>query len=213
MPDLLASGRTADVFALGPDRVLRRYRDGWSAEREADIMTYVGGLGYPVPAVYEVAGPDMVMERVDGPTMAEAMATGAVTLHDGVQILADLHTLLHALPARVAADPGDRILHLDLHPENVLIAARGPVVIDWANASEGPPDLDIALSALILAEVAVDPAHPLAEFVAAAVPVFLSFTGVPAKPMIERALAIRLANITLSESEKARLASAAALIR
>jgi hypothetical protein len=37
----------------------------------------------------------------------------------------------------------------------VMRSARGPVVIDWDNAAEGLPELDVALSALILAEVVV----------------------------------------------------------
>jgi hypothetical protein len=34
----LASGRTADMYALGNSRVARRYRDRWSAEPEASVM-------------------------------------------------------------------------------------------------------------------------------------------------------------------------------
>ena len=51
----------------------------------------------------------------------------------------------------------DRLLHLDLHPFNVLVegdAVSG--VIDWANAAAGHPDLDRARSATILT------LHPLA---------------------------------------------------
>ena len=33
------------------------------------------------------------------------------------------------------------------------------MVIDWRNSAEGPPDLDLAVSALILAQVAADEAH------------------------------------------------------
>nr|WP_312870502.1 phosphotransferase [Streptomyces himalayensis] len=43
--------------------------------------------------------------------------------------------------------PGVRVLHLDLHPENVLLTQRGPVVIDWANSEEGHPDLDWGMPA------------------------------------------------------------------
>lgn len=40
--DLIASGRDADVFALGDDRVLRRYRLGGDVGPEAELMAYVG---------------------------------------------------------------------------------------------------------------------------------------------------------------------------
>lgn len=43
-----------------------------------------------------------------------------------------------------------------------MIAKHGPVVIDWRNARLGHPDVDVALTAVILAQVAVDPAHPAA---------------------------------------------------
>ena len=38
------------------------------------------------------------------------------------------------------------MLHLDLHPLNVLIGPKGPVVIDWTAASRGDPDVDVALA-------------------------------------------------------------------
>jgi len=31
---------------------------------------------------------------------------------------------------------GERLLHRDLHPLNVLVTANGPVVIDWAKLLE-----------------------------------------------------------------------------
>jgi aminoglycoside phosphotransferase (APT) family kinase protein len=48
--------------------------------------------------------------------------------------------------------PKDRLLHLDLHPFNVLVGGGGEVtgVIDWANARAGPPSLDQARSFSIL---------------------------------------------------------------
>ena len=176
-------------------------------------MSYVAGLGYPVPAVYEVTGADIVMERIEGPTMVEAMMSGVLAPEAGVRMLADLHTALHSLPARMSTNPTDRVIHLDLHPENVIMSARGPIVIDWNTADDGPPDLDVALTALILAEVGVDPANDLAELAAAAVKGFLSHTGAPAPEMIDRALALRSANPSLSPEEKARLSSAVTLLR
>jgi aminoglycoside phosphotransferase (APT) family kinase protein len=45
---------------------------------------------------------------------------------------------------------GDRLVHLDLHPENVLLSPNGPVVIDWSNAARGDADDDVALTWAIL---------------------------------------------------------------
>ena len=45
---------------------------------------------------------------------------------------------------------GDRLVHLDLHPLNVMMTASGPVVIDWTNAARGDPLLDVAFTFILL---------------------------------------------------------------
>ncbi|EWT02462.1 serine/threonine protein kinase [Intrasporangium oryzae NRRL B-24470] len=150
---LLASGRDSDVFDHGDGLVLRRYRDGRSAEAEAATIRAVAALGYPVPAVHSAAGPDIVMERVDGTTLVEAMAGGLQPEQVGA-VLAGLHDRLHALDWP-GAEPGESILHLDLHPLNVIVRGTDPVVIDWSNARPGHAGLDVAMTALILAQVVV----------------------------------------------------------
>jgi hypothetical protein len=92
------------------------------------------------------------------------------------------------------------------------MSPRGPVVIDWTNAIEGPAEYDVAVTALIYGEVAVDPSHPLADLAGTALTAFLGYAGVPAAAMIDRALALRAANPTLSAAEKSRLPQAVALI-
>ena len=156
-------GRGDGVGRPGGDWVLRRYRDGWGdwgdATVEAEVMEYVRGHGYPVPRVRSATRTDMVLERLSGPTMLGAFAAGELDPVRGGAILARLLHDLHALPPRThATDPAPRVLHLDLHPENVVITSHGPQVIDWNNAEEGPPGLDWGMSALILAQVAVDTA-------------------------------------------------------
>jgi RIO-like serine/threonine protein kinase len=150
--ELIASGRDSDVFGYADGLVLRRYRDGRSAEAEAAVLRGVAALGYPVPIVHDATGPDIVMERVDGPTLAEALVAGLAP-DDGGALLADLHDRLHAL-SWPGAGPGEVLVHLDLHPLNVILR-RGsdPVVIDWSNARPGPAGLDVAMTAVILAQV------------------------------------------------------------
>ncbi|MEU4547418.1 phosphotransferase [Nonomuraea dietziae] len=162
--ELVGSGRSADVFALDDERVLRRYRDGHDATEEAAVMSYLADRGFPVPVVHPgPAAPrgDLVMQRLSGPTMLQALVSGAMTPEQAGQVLAGLLHRLHGIPARISAD--QRVLHLDLHPDNVLLTPQGPVVIDWCNAVEGAPGLDWAMSALILAQVAVDPGGGLAH--------------------------------------------------
>lgn len=149
----IATGRDADVHRLPDGRVRRSYRDGRSATHEAEILRAVGALGYPVPTVHRASGPDLVMEFIAGPTLTQALV-GGMDPTAGDAILADLHHRLHTL-AWPDAGPGECLLHLDLHPENVLLRDGRPVVIDWTNARPGAPGLDVAMTALILAQVVV----------------------------------------------------------
>ena len=45
---------------------------------------------------------------------------------------------------------GNVICHGDFHPENVLMTAEGPVIIDWADATQGHPLADVARSSLLM---------------------------------------------------------------
>lgn len=156
---VLAAGRDATVHALGDDRVLRRTP---SAERdlrtEAEVMEHVRSAGYPVPQVFRVGPGEMVLERVEGPTMLEAIEARVWQVDRHARVLADLDTRLHDLtpPADLAAHPsaalaGNAIVHQDLHPGNVLLSPEGPVVIDWTNARRADPDADVALTWLLMA--------------------------------------------------------------
>lgn len=155
---LLASGRDADIFEYGPGLVLRRSREGRSMAHEARIMEHVRMKGYPVPAVDEVSddGLDIVMERIDGTDMVATMTKRPWTIPRQGRMLADLHHWLHELaaPDWLPDSPvgqGDRLLHLDLHPLNVILGSKGPVVIDWTGASRGDPDVDVALAWVLMA--------------------------------------------------------------
>ncbi|MEV8034018.1 phosphotransferase [Streptomyces sp. NPDC002742] len=153
---LLGSGRSADVYEIDDAWVLRRDRAGWGdATAEAAVMQHVRSHGYPVPGVRAATRGDLVMERLSGPTMLEAFGQGLLSAQEAGLTLARLLRKLHAVPARLSADPAVRVLHLDLHPDNVMLTPDGPKVIDWSNAEEGPPGLDWAMSAVILAQVAV----------------------------------------------------------
>ena len=156
---LLASGRDGNIYEYGAGLVLRRSKDDRVIEHEARVMEYAGAQGFPVPRVHEVraAGTEIVMERLDGPMMMDVIARRPYTLRRNATMLADLHDRLHEIPAPdwlmavpALAGAGDRLLHLDLHPLNVMITARGPVVIDWTNAAGGAPLLDVGLTYVLL---------------------------------------------------------------
>jgi aminoglycoside phosphotransferase (APT) family kinase protein len=159
---LLASGRDADIFECGPNLVLRRSRDGRSIASEARIMLYLHTQGFPVPAVDEISedGTDLVMERIQGKSMVEAIGGAPWTVRRQARVLAELHRDLHnvAPPDFLAPAPvgrGDRVLHLDLHPLNVIIGPNGPVVIDWTNACVGDPNVDVALAWVLMSAGAI----------------------------------------------------------
>jgi aminoglycoside phosphotransferase (APT) family kinase protein len=61
---------------------------------------------------------------------------------------------LELLPAP-AGTP--RLCHGDLHPSNVILSPRGPMLVDWFDASRGDPVADVARSVLTLRADGADP--------------------------------------------------------
>jgi aminoglycoside phosphotransferase (APT) family kinase protein len=203
---LLDRGRDADVYAFGDTLVLRTYREGGDVAPEAAIMRHVGRHGFPVPEVRGAGGRDLWLERLHGPTMLTAVTTKILGADDAAAVLADLHHRLHRVPGS--------IVHLDLHPANVMMTDRGPVVIDWRNARTGRPGLDIALTAVILAQVSLDPDVP-ADVAAAArelLPPFLRAAGDGPPPDLDAAVAYRRADANQSAAETGRLDAARRLV-
>jgi Ser/Thr protein kinase RdoA (MazF antagonist) len=45
---------------------------------------------------------------------------------------------------------GDRLCHGDFHPQNVILSPRGPVVLDWIDATRGHPHADVARTVILL---------------------------------------------------------------
>lgn len=154
-PRLVGQGRWADVVDAGGRRVVRTYRDARrDATREAELMRYLAELGLRVPAVYDADGPSIVMERIEGPTMLDDVARRPWLLSAHARTLAGLHEAIHRATSPSWLVPafggGTGIVHLDLHPGNVLMAPDGPVVIDWQSAACGPPWADFALAYVIM---------------------------------------------------------------
>jgi tRNA A-37 threonylcarbamoyl transferase component Bud32 len=152
---LLASGRDGDIFEFGPGRVLRRTKHGRVIEGEARTIAYAREHGYPAPEVFEVraGGTEIVMERLDGPLLMDVMVRQPWRMGRYARQLADLHDRLHVIPAPDWLPPigdGDRLVHLDLHPLNVIVTASGPVVIDWTNAARADALADVAMTIVLL---------------------------------------------------------------
>lgn len=161
---LIGTGRAADVYDIGNGRVLRRYRTDHDSTIEAGAMRAAWTAGYPVPEVYEADGRDLVMEHLEGPTMLKSLGDHPWRFRRIADQLAELHTSLAALPIdgsgiRVQREPAECLVHLDLHPGNVMLTQRGPVVIDWSNAGMGPRGADVAATWILLAIAEADDIH------------------------------------------------------
>jgi len=164
---LIAKGRSADIFECGEGKVLRRLRgERTVAAEEPIVMQAVRAAGYPVPEVYEVAGGDMVMERIAGVDMVKDIERRPWRARRYGVMLADLHRRLSDIPVDASVIEGDRVpaaygtpevyVHGDLHPMNVILTEAGPVVIDWEGARIGPRDADAAITWMLLEIAEVD---------------------------------------------------------
>ncbi|MEP7764721.1 phosphotransferase [Sanguibacter sp. 25GB23B1] len=170
---LLTRGRSSDVYLLNDTEVVRRLHDRDDTFRNVDLIRHLNAEHFPTARVVHAQGPDLIMERLNGATLLQALDVQDVGITDGVRILLDLHETLHALPlppsgvASRVVGRGECIVHLDLHPANVLMTSDGPFLIDWESAGLGPAGLDLAMTALVFAEIVADgdeyarPAHAM----------------------------------------------------
>ena len=151
----IKQGRASSVTDLGDGSILRT---GGRPAAEVGIMDMAKEHGFPVPRVLEVRADALVLERIDGSTMGDAIRRRPWQAAAHVRLLADLHERLH----RIAFE-GATLVHFDLHPDNILMSPTGPVVIDWTNAHGGDPDVDVAMTLLILATSAGLPGRMMAK--------------------------------------------------
>ena len=124
------------AFTSNPDRLAR-------FEREARLLA---SLNHPhIGAIYglEEAGGvrALVLELIEGPTLAERMAAGPISTRDALEIVRQIAEALEA-----AHEKG--IVHRDLKPANIKIAPDGSVkVLDFGVAKATAHDsVDGALS-------------------------------------------------------------------
>lgn len=203
--ELIAQGRSADVFDLGDGRVLRRYRGSMDAALEARAMLHLEEHGFAVPHVFDVDGPELVLERVQGGTLYDEM------LHEPAQflrygrLLGELHERLHRLPAPgwlsggTTADGEDEVMvHRDLHPQNVILSERGPVVVDWRSVGAGRASVDAAIAVILTlgSDLEVEPevAERIEPFRSLFIDAFLETCGTDPRDGLDEAIAFRLAD-------------------
>ena len=141
-------------------------------DRELAAVTAVSAV-LPVPRVIGrtdfADGSAVLLEKLPGQPAADLAQARPALARAAGRACGAVHALLAEVPApaglRAAPNaPGGgtrraeaRLLHLDLHPFNVLVSEEGAVtgVLDWANAAAGDPVLDRARTWAILT---LDPA-------------------------------------------------------
>jgi tRNA A-37 threonylcarbamoyl transferase component Bud32 len=158
-------------------------------------MEHARSHGYPVPLVYEVRDDALVLERIDGPLMQEDLERRPWRLARHMRTLAELHHRLHA----IKHPDGGTLLHLDLHPANVVLGPAGPVVLDWTNAATGEPALDPALVWVICRTSGVAAARPAARLFVR------HFDRAAVERAIPAAIAYRIADPHVFPHERDRL--------
>ncbi|WP_168207636.1 phosphotransferase family protein [Microlunatus elymi] len=169
------------------DRVLRVFPPGTPielADREVAAHRSAAEHGLRTPRVIgtaEVASrPALAMDWVEGVSVADALWSGEDSERLGARCgaeLARLHQVVDVPPIIAGRDWIDwagphadelrprlrligsdyRLLHLDFHPENLIIGADAPDqlwVFDWANVRVGPPVADLARTLSIMDLVA-----------------------------------------------------------
>ena len=154
----------------------------------------------------------VLLERLPGRPAADLARKGPALARAAGRACGSVHALLAGVPAPdgLRAAPGApedlrggrpaRLLHLDLHPLNLLVNTEGALtgVLDWANAAAGPPVLDRARTWAILN---LDPfaraqhASPLFQALAAG---WTEAAGLDTVPAGARAWACRFMLIDLS---------------
>jgi serine/threonine protein kinase len=117
-----------EAFALDPDRVAR-------FQREAQILA---SLNHPhIAAIYGLEESEgvqaLVLELVEGPTLAERIAPGPMSLDEALPIARQIAEALEA-----AHEQG--IIHRDLKPANIKVRPDGVVkVLDFGLAKAMEP--------------------------------------------------------------------------
>jgi eukaryotic-like serine/threonine-protein kinase len=117
-----------ELFALDPDRLAR-------FKREAQVLA---SLNHPnIAAIYGLqetnGGQALVLELVEGPTLADRLAEGAIPVDEALPIAREMAEALEAAHER-------GIIHRDLKPANIKLRPDGTVkVLDFGLAKALDP--------------------------------------------------------------------------
>ena len=134
----IGAGGMGEVFRARDTRMGRDVAIKISAERFSERfdkeVRAIASLNHPnVCTLFDVGPNYLVMELVDGPTLAERIAQGAIPLDESLVIAKQIAAALEAAHEK-------SIVHRDLKPGNVKIKPDGTVkVLDFGLAKMGGP--------------------------------------------------------------------------
>jgi eukaryotic-like serine/threonine-protein kinase len=126
----------------------------------------------------EDTAPYMVMELIDGPSLAEVLKTGPVPWRRAVGICADV-------AAGLAAAHAAGLVHRDVKPGNVMLGSTGTKLVDFGISAEIGEAGDLAHDGVVLGTPAYvaperltgSPALPASDVYALGVLLYKSLTG------------------------------------
>ncbi|MBB2960446.1 phosphotransferase family protein [Methylobacterium sp. R2-1] len=142
-PDRIGAGRSSEVFAEGPDRVVKLYRQPFEPEAVANELAasrLAHGFGLPVPEAFGIVGragrTGILFVRLDGPPMTLRYAYNPFGLMLALRRVARIQHAVHAYPAPGLPSQHARLRHqiegarVPEHLRNAALAAldRLPVV-------------------------------------------------------------------------------------
>jgi tetratricopeptide (TPR) repeat protein/predicted Ser/Thr protein kinase len=143
----LGEGGMGEVFRavdtrLGRAVAIKIMQEQFSARFEPEARA-ISSLNHPhICALYDVGPNYLVMELVEGETIAAGLKSGPLPLKTA---------LLYAsqIAAALAEAHGKGIIHRDLKPGNIMIAKSGVKVLDFGLAKSGP-DETVTASRLVM---------------------------------------------------------------
>lgn len=154
MPPAPMPGALGTVEVDGRPGLLIERVDG------VDMLTRIG------KQPWYVVSAGSAMAKVHAAVHAAQASASLSTLHDRLErqlrMVATQRPDIadRGLRALESLPRGDRLLHGDFHPANIILSPRGPIVIDWPNATRGDPAADVARTLLMMRLGELPPGAP-----------------------------------------------------